>query len=57
MFKPKKLLEREKETIPSDTNFMDVLRTVILKEKNSYLQQAYDVIVTRQKPGEDYIFL
>ena len=58
-FKPKKL-EKKDNIINkhNETHFKDILRTLIKQSKDSYLYQAYELVINNKKiKGDDIIFL
>jgi hypothetical protein len=60
VFKPKKVTKEEKEKEPevNETDFTKILNALVMNEKNSFLYQAYELIVNSKTISEgDILFM
>lgn len=57
VFKPKKVTNEEKEQDPevNETDFTKILNVLVMNERNSFLYQAYELIVNSKTISEDDI--
>ena len=57
VFKPKKVTNEEKEKDPevNETDFTKILNALVMNERNSFLYQAYELIVNSKTISEDDI--
>jgi len=57
VFKPKKVTSEEKEKDPevNETDFTKILNALVMNERNSFLYQAYELIVNSKTISEDDI--
>lgn len=61
VFKPKKIeIKAQKEykhIVSNETNFSNILNKIIINTKDSYLVQAYEMVVNNKQVNEEIIFL
>jgi DNA repair exonuclease SbcCD nuclease subunit len=57
VFKPKKVTEEEKEKEPevNETDFTKILNALVMNEKNSFLYQAYELVVNSKTISADEV--